>query len=105
MGLALVVFKALGGSYAVIRLVLEEATRQLGRDVDVSELHTPEVKAVAGGMTASCATDGNHGRSVAQGAKLVGAKCAIFIHSGVNNERVAAIARFGPQMIRVDGLR
>ncbi|MET4359278.1 threonine dehydratase [Bradyrhizobium sp. RT9b] len=71
-------FKALGGSYAVIRLVLEEASRQFGRDVDVSELHTVEVKSVAGGMTVSCATDGNHGRSVAYGAKLVGAKCAIF---------------------------
>lgn len=96
-------FKALGGSYAVIRLVLEEATRQLGRDVDVSELHTPEVETVARGMTVSCATDGNHGRSVAQGAQLVGAKCAIFVHSGVSNERIAAIARFGAQMVRVDG--
>ena len=27
-------FKALGGSYAVIRLVLEEASRRLGRPVD-----------------------------------------------------------------------
>lgn len=44
-------FKALGGSYAVIRLVLEEATRQLGRIVGVSELWTAEVKAVAAGMT------------------------------------------------------
>ncbi len=96
-------FKALGGSYAVIRLVLEEATRQLGRDVDVSELHIPEVETVARGMTVSCATDGNHGRSVAQGAQLVGAKCAIFVHSGVSNERIAAIARFGAQMVRVDG--
>lgn len=96
-------FKALGGSYAVIRLVLEETTRRLGRDVDVSELQTPEVKAVAGEMTVSCATDGNHGRSVAQGAQLVGAKCAIFVHSGVSNERITAIARFGAHMIRVNG--
>ena len=34
-------FKALGGSYAVIRLVLEEASRRLGRPVDVAELHLP----------------------------------------------------------------
>lgn len=96
-------FKALGGSYAVIRLVLEEAGRQLGRAVDVAELHTPEVRAGASGMTVACATDGNHGRSVAQGAQLVGAKAAIFVHSGVSDERVAAIARFGAQMIRVEG--
>jgi diaminopropionate ammonia-lyase len=96
-------FKALGGSYAVIRLVLEEASRRLGRPVDIAELHTPEVRAVAAGMTVACATDGNHGRSVAQGAQLVGARAAIFVHSGVSDERVAAIARFGAQMIHVKG--
>jgi diaminopropionate ammonia-lyase len=96
-------FKALGGSYAVIRLMLEEAGRQLGRPIDVAELHTPEVHAVAAAMTVACATDGNHGRSVAQGAQLVGARAAIFVHSGVSDERVAAVARFGAQMIRVEG--
>ncbi|MGF9762212.1 diaminopropionate ammonia-lyase [Microvirga sp. 0TCS3.31] len=96
-------FKALGGSYAVIRLVLEEASRRLGRPVDVAELHTPGIRSVASGMTVACATDGNHGRSVAQGAQLVGARAAIFVHSGVSDERVAAIARYGAQMIRVEG--
>ncbi|ODT14722.1 MAG: diaminopropionate ammonia-lyase [Kaistia sp. SCN 65-12] len=96
-------FKALGGSYAVIRLVLEEASRRLGRTVDVAELQSPEVRAVAATMTVACATDGNHGRSVAQGAQLVGAKAAIFVHAGVSDERIAAIARFGAEMIRVDG--
>ncbi|OWV80435.1 PLP-dependent lyase/thiolase [Rhizobium sp. R635] len=96
-------FKALGGAYAVIRLVLEEAERRLGRAVDMAELHSEEVRAVARGMTVACATDGNHGRSVAQGAQLVGARAAIFVHSGVSDERVAAIARFGAEMIRVAG--
>lgn len=96
-------FKALGGSYAVIRLVLEEVQKRLGRGVDISDLHAPEVAAVAAGMTFACATDGNHGRSVAQGAQLVGARSVIFVHSGVSDERVAAIARFGAEMVRVDG--
>jgi diaminopropionate ammonia-lyase len=96
-------FKALGGSYAVIRLVLEEAGNKLGRNVDIAELHSPDVQAIARGMTVACATDGNHGRSVAQGAQLVGAKAAIFVHQGVSDERVAAIARFGAEMIRVEG--
>lgn len=96
-------FKALGGSYAVIRLVLEEAEQQLGRIVDISELHTPPVRTIAGGMTFGCATDGNHGKSVAAGARLVGAQSAIFVHAGVSEERVAAIARYGAEMIRVDG--
>jgi diaminopropionate ammonia-lyase len=96
-------FKALGGSYVVIRLVLEEASRQLGRTVEVEELHQPDVAAIARTMTVACATDGNHGRSVAQGAQLVGARAAIFVHSGVSDGRVAAIARFGAEMIRVNG--
>jgi diaminopropionate ammonia-lyase len=96
-------FKALGGSYAVIRLVIEEASRQLGRAVGIDELQTPEVKTVAKGMTVACATDGNHGRSVAQGAQLVGPQCVIFAHSGVSGERAAAIGRLGADVIRVDG--
>lgn len=96
-------FKALGGSYAVIRLVLEAASAELCREVDVTELATPAVQAVAARMTFACATDGNHGRSVAMGAQLVGATSVIFVHAGVSDERVAAIARYGARMIRVDG--
>lgn len=96
-------FKALGGAYAVIVLVLEEATKRLGRSVDVAELLTQEVRNVASGLTFACATDGNHGRSVAQGAEFVGAESVIFVHSGVSEERVAAITRFGAEIIRVAG--
>jgi len=96
-------FKALGGAYAVTRLVLEEAARQRGRVFGIADLQAPEVRAVANRMTFACATDGNHGRSVAQGAALVGATSVIFVHAGVSDARVAAIARFGAQMIRVAG--
>ncbi|MFT4003883.1 MAG: diaminopropionate ammonia-lyase [Rhizobium sp.] len=96
-------FKALGGAYAVIELVLEEAARLLRRPVDIAELHSQAVRQVAKRMTFACATDGNHGRSVAQGAQLVGGRAAIFVHAGVSEGRVAAIARFGAEMIRVDG--
>ncbi|HET7275758.1 MAG TPA: hypothetical protein VFI91_11390, partial [Longimicrobiaceae bacterium] len=40
-------FKALGGSYAVIRLVLQEAERELGRSVGVADFRSPQVRAVA----------------------------------------------------------
>ncbi len=96
-------FKALGGSYAVIRLVLEEAGRKLGQPVDISDLQSPAVRKIAETMTFGCATDGNHGKSVAVGARMVGAKAAIFVHSGVSDERVAAIAQYGAEMIRVEG--
>lgn len=96
-------FKALGGAYAVIRLVLEAAEARLGRPVAIAELHSPEVAKISAAMTFGCATDGNHGRSVAQGAQLVGARSVIFVHGGVSDARVAAIARYGAVMERVAG--
>ena len=101
--LALGSFKALGGSYALVRLVLEAAARQLGRPVEVSEFGEPQVRTVAGGLTFGCATDGNHGRSVAAGAQMVGARAVIFVHEGVSLQRIAAIQQFGAEVIRVPG--
>jgi diaminopropionate ammonia-lyase len=96
-------FKALGGAYAVARLVIDGASARLGRTVDIAELQTPAVRAIAATMTFACATDGNHGRSVAQGAQLVGARSVISVHAGVSLERIAAIARFGAEIARVEG--
>ena len=96
-------FKALGGAYALMRLVQREAARQWNRPVDLAELFTPEMRAVASQMTFACATDGNHGRSVAQGAQQMGARAVIFVHAGVSPGRIDAIARFGADIIRVDG--
>ncbi|RWE28566.1 diaminopropionate ammonia-lyase, partial [Mesorhizobium sp.] len=96
-------FKALGGAYAVIRLVLEEAGKRLGRTVDVGEIGDARVREIASGMIFVCATDGNHGRSVAQGAGVVGARSVIFVHAGVSAERVAAIARLGAEIVQVEG--
>jgi diaminopropionate ammonia-lyase len=96
-------FKALGGSYAVHRLVLDEAGKRLGRRVEPSELQSPDVLAVAAEMTFACATDGNHGRSVAQGANLVGASAVIFVHGGVSAARIDAIERFGAEIVRAEG--
>jgi diaminopropionate ammonia-lyase len=55
-------FKALGGAYAVINLVLSEAAARLGRSVEPQELQTAAVKAIANTMTVTCANNGNHGK-------------------------------------------
>ena len=96
-------FKALGGAYAVALLCLEEAGARLGRPLDAADLADPAVRAVAATLTFACATDGNHGRSVAQGAALVGARSVVFVHGGVSDARVAAIAAFGAEIVRVAG--
>ena len=71
-------FKALGGAYAVFR-VLQEAR---------------------GPVTVTTATDGNHGRAVAWGAQMFGCRAVIFIPKSCSVERERAIARLGAEVVR-----
>lgn len=73
-------FKALGGAYAVAQAAANNHT-----------------------LTVACATEGNHGRSVAWGAQRANAQCVIFLHERVSAAREAAIARYGARIIRVPG--
>ena len=73
-------FKALGGAYAV-----EKVTKGK-KDIVVST-----------------ATAGNHGRSVAWGAKRLGLKCKIFISEFVSDARGDAMSKLGADVIKVKG--
>ena len=75
-------FKALGGSYAIDCLS-----------------HDPSIDA----LVVCTATDGNHGRSVAWGARLCGAECHVFIHANVSEVRAQAIAALGAVIHRIEG--
>ena len=101
--LGLVSFKALGGAYAVMSLVLAAAEKQLGRMFQPSDLVSEPVRAIAAKLTVTCATDGNHGRSVAAGARIAGCACVIFVHGGVSQERADAIGRYGAEIRRTTG--
>lgn len=96
-------FKALGGVYAILEVVAREASRRLSRPVAPADLLTPEIRAVAGTMTFACASDGNHGRSVAAGARLVGARSVVYLHGGVSDARAHRIAELGATVMRTDG--
>tara|TARA_Y100000817_G_scaffold34382_1_gene23808 strand:+ start:714 stop:1844 length:1131 start_codon:yes stop_codon:yes gene_type:complete len=73
-------FKALGGAYAV------EKVSRGKKDIVVAT-----------------ATAGNHGRSVAWGAKRLGLKCKIFISEYVSDARGQAMANLGADVIKVSG--
>ena len=73
-------FKALGGAYAVERVA------KGNKDIVVAT-----------------ATAGNHGRSVAWGAKRLGLKCKIFISEFVSKARGQAMADLGADVIKVKG--
>jgi diaminopropionate ammonia-lyase len=96
-------FKALGGAYAVAG-VLKRAIRAAGRgDATSGDLLRGAFRDVAAGVTVTCATDGNHGRSVAWGAQLFGCRCVIFVHEKVSRGRRDAIARYGADVVEVKG--
>ena len=73
-------FKALGGAYAVLRYVAAEYLHKQGKQVALGDVRQGGIKDFASSLTVVTATDGNHGRSVAWGAKNAGCPCRIYIH-------------------------
>lgn len=97
-------FKALGGAYAVGRLLMRELSRRTGAEnLNINDIGRAEFESIINNIIVTCATDGNHGRSVAWGAKRFGCKCVIYIHKTVSEGRERAIADYGAKVIRVDG--
>lgn len=97
-------FKALGGAYAVYRYLAREiVARGAAASVTVSELAAGTYADIVSRLTVCCATDGNHGRSVAWGAQMFGCACVITLHQDVSPSREAAIACHGARVVRVTG--
>lgn len=97
-------FKALGGAYAVGKLLAAELARQgVARSASTIELADGSYADYTAAITIACATDGNHGRSVAWGAQRFHCQCVIFVHETVSQGRVDAIARYGARVERVRG--
>ena len=72
-------FKALGGVYAVARMI-DDAWQAAGNEpISPEDYMSDAVQAFAAGMTFVCATAGNHGMAVAAGARIFGAKARIFL--------------------------
>lgn len=96
-------FKALGGAYAVARLLQAKASAALGRAVPMAEVIDGAHPDIVKDITVCCATDGNHGRSVAWGAQTFGCACVIFIHATVSDARKTAIEAYGAEVRRCTG--
>jgi diaminopropionate ammonia-lyase len=97
-------FKALGGAYAVGKLLAAELShRGVARSAATADLTGGAYADYTAQITVTCATDGNHGRSVAWGAQRFHCRCVIFVHETVSQGRVDAIARYGAEVVRVPG--
>jgi diaminopropionate ammonia-lyase len=95
-------FKALGGAYAVARHLIRTLAAR-GITATDADLAAGRHTALTRDITVTCATDGNHGRSVAWGAQRFHCRAVIYIHETVSDGRATAIARFGAEVRRVPG--
>ncbi len=96
-------FKALGGAYAVLRVLGRELAGRDIRIAGVAELLSGDHRSAMDGITVCCATDGNHGRSVAWAAQMFGCGCVVYLHEGVSAGRESEIAAYGAHIRRVPG--
>jgi len=97
-------FKALGGAYAVFRLIQQAIARHHdGLIATPAEVLSGKYRDIVAALTVTCATDGNHGRSVAWGAQTFGCACVIYVHAMVSQGRADAIAAFGAEVVRLSG--
>lgn len=97
-------FKALGGAYAVLRVIKKELRKRgVEEEVSAADLIEGRYSELTSQIEVTCATDGNHGRSVAWGAQTFGCSCVIYIHGTVSEGRKQAIENYAAQVVRVPG--
>ncbi|MHA1190533.1 MAG: diaminopropionate ammonia-lyase [Alphaproteobacteria bacterium] len=97
-------FKPLGGAYAVQQCLMRAvADESGGTDVEPGEILGRRHADLVSRITVTAATDGNHGRSVAWGARMFGCRCVIFINEAVTEAREQAIAAYGADVRRNPG--
>ncbi len=97
-------FKGLGGAYAVYRCIAEAVAARTGNSaITAADLAGGKYRDLSSSITVCCATDGNHGRSVAWGAQIFGCDCVIYIHEKVSRGREVAIGRYGARVVRTPG--
>ena len=96
-------FKALGGAYAVAEVLLRRIAESGGGEPSIEALLAGAGRELAKGLTVTCATDGNHGRSVAWGARSFGCRAVIYIHANVSEGRKRAIEAYGAEVRRTAG--
>ncbi len=96
-------FKALGGAYAAAREVQRMLRLRNGQDVSISELFAAGRADDIQDMTLCCATDGNHGVSVAFAANRMNCRCAIFMHANASSARERLMLELGATVHRTPG--
>jgi diaminopropionate ammonia-lyase len=96
-------FKALGGAYAAARQVQRILQARAGLEVSISALFSGACARETAAITLCCATDGNHGVSVAFAAKRLGCRCVVFMHEHASHAREQQMLRLDATVHRTPG--
>ena len=96
-------FKALGGVIAVYYELLHALGEAHPSSASFADIMNGKHCAITSKFTFATASSGNHGRSVAAGARLFGNRCVVFLPKFTSAEKEAAIRARGAEVIRVDG--
>ncbi len=96
-------FKALGGSYAALRVLQREISKRLGKDVSLADIRHGKYADECAAITLVSASDGNHGRSLAWGCKRFGVPCRIYVHAEVSEGHALAMRGLGADVVRIEG--
>ncbi|MCY3687757.1 MAG: pyridoxal-phosphate dependent enzyme [Gammaproteobacteria bacterium] len=89
-------FKALGGVYAIARIV----ARETGGDIGPAALASEDARRVASRLCFVTASAGNHGLSVAAGARIFGASSRIHIAETVAEAFALRLRAQGAEVLR-----
>lgn len=89
-------FKVLGGMYAGLRVLADQVGSTISALVEKQGRH-PDLPRLI------CASDGNHGLSVAAAAQSAGAPATIYLHNGVPPYRAHRIKSLGASIEWIEG--
>ncbi|NQW02137.1 MAG: diaminopropionate ammonia-lyase [Rhodospirillales bacterium] len=88
-------FKALGGAFAIAQMIADAA--------GTTDLTSEPSRTAAAAMTVIAASAGNHGLSVAAGARVFGARAVIVLSTLVPESFAERIRALDAEVVRVDG--
>jgi diaminopropionate ammonia-lyase len=93
-------FKALGGAYALYRVLRARVAEESGMLASSGQLRSGVFRDLTRNITVTTATDGNHGRAVAWGARLFHCRCVVYVPRTCSRNREMAIANLGAEVVR-----
>jgi diaminopropionate ammonia-lyase len=88
-------FKALGGAFAVAQIISDAA--------GTTDMESVAVKSTAADIKFMTASAGNHGLSIAAGAKIFGAHAIVFLSTNVPEGFANRIRSMNAEVVRVQG--